>query len=95
MGNIDRRAAGTRRHLPGVSISRSSVPAGQLDPAAMCHSSSRSASAAWSAPPISTGHWIGWVTYEDRRMKGVTGWVVAVALEQRFDQPARRDQYEQ
>jgi hypothetical protein len=41
-----------------------------------------------------TGHWIGWVTYEDRRMKGVTGWVVAAALEQRFDQAARRDQYE-
>jgi hypothetical protein len=34
------------------------------------------------------------VTYEDRRMKGVTGWVVAVALEQRFHQAARRDQYE-
>ena len=41
-----------------------------------------------------TGHWVGWVTYEDRRMKGVTAWVVAAALEQRFDQPARRDQYE-
>jgi hypothetical protein len=39
-----------------------------------------------------TGYWIGWVTYEDRRMKGVTGWVVAAALEERFDQPARRDQ---
>jgi hypothetical protein len=38
-----------------------------------------------------TGHWVGWITYEDRRVRGVTGWVVAAALEPRFDQPARRD----
>jgi hypothetical protein len=31
MDNINRWAAGTRRHLPGVSISRSPVPAGQFD----------------------------------------------------------------
>jgi hypothetical protein len=31
MGNINRRAADTRRHLQGVSISRSPVAAGQLD----------------------------------------------------------------
>ncbi len=30
MGNINRRPAGTRRHLPGVSISRSPVLTGQL-----------------------------------------------------------------
>jgi hypothetical protein len=40
-----------------------------------------------------TGHWIAWITYDDRRMKNVTGWVVASALEPRFVRPARRDQY--
>jgi hypothetical protein len=38
-----------------------------------------------------TGHWVGWITYENRRMNGVTGWMVAAALEPRFGQPARRD----
>ncbi len=37
-----------------------------------------------------SGHWVGWVTYESPLMRGVTGWVVAAALEPRVDQPARR-----
>jgi hypothetical protein len=42
-----------------------------------------------------TGHWIAWITYDDRPMKNVTGWVVAATLEPRFAQPARREQYGQ
>ncbi len=37
-----------------------------------------------------SGTWVGWITYDTPTMRGVTGWVVAPALEPRNDQPTRR-----